>query len=106
MRGITHDVFQATDRCHAPHRLPRPGAAYLRLWVPAWTESCCEQQLWGLAGELPAASARRPGAPYDPAAWQRLAAAQGQEARTAGTPPVSPAATASSATPATSAPSP
>lgn len=76
VHGIAHDVFQVTDWGRAPHRLPRLFAAYLRLWVPAWNETCCEQQLWGLVGALQAVSACLPDAPHDSAAWQRLAAAQ------------------------------
>jgi|GEM_PF-1368091 len=74
--GITHDVFHATDWGRAGRGLPAAQAAYLRLWVPAWTELWLDEQLWDLVGEFLAVSACLPGAPYDPRAWRRLAAAR------------------------------
>ncbi|MEE4540470.1 hypothetical protein V2S66_00620 [Streptomyces sp. V4-01] len=74
--GITHDVFHTADWGRTPDRLPAPLAEYLRLWLPAWTETWLEERLWDLAGEFLAVSACLPGAPYDPLAWRRLAAAR------------------------------
>lgn len=74
--GVTHDVFHVTDWGRAPHRMPEPLPGYLRLWLPAWTTSWQEERQWDLAGELLAVAACTPGAPYDPAAWRVLAAAQ------------------------------
>jgi hypothetical protein len=77
--GITHDVFHLTDWGRAPHRLSRLHADYLRLWVPAWTGNWLEEQVWDVVGELLAVAACLPGAPYDAAAWSRLAAVQGED---------------------------
>ncbi|MFI9048610.1 DUF6895 family protein [Streptomyces sp. NPDC053427] len=74
--GLTHDVFHLTDWGRAPGRLPAELAGYLALWLPSWLENWLEEQLWDLAGELLAVTACLPEAPYDPVAWQRLAAAQ------------------------------
>ncbi|MFD7105214.1 DUF6895 family protein [Streptomyces celluloflavus] len=74
--GVTHDVFHLTDWGRARRRLPAAHAGYLRLWLPAWLECWLEEQLWDLVGELLAVTACLPDAPYDAAAWQRLAAAQ------------------------------
>ncbi|AJT68931.1 hypothetical protein T261_7333 [Streptomyces lydicus] len=74
--GVTHDVFHLTDWGRTPQRLTPELAGYLRLWLPSWLESWLEEQLWDLAGELLAVSACLPDAPYDSAAWQRLAGAQ------------------------------
>ncbi|WP_329362729.1 DUF6895 family protein [Streptomyces sp. NBC_00669] len=74
--GVTHDVYHVTDWGRAPHRMAEPVAGYLRLWLPAWTTSWLEERQWDLAGELLAVAACTPGAPYDPAAWRVLAAAQ------------------------------
>ncbi|WP_322940553.1 DUF6895 family protein [Actinacidiphila paucisporea] len=88
--GITHDVFHATDWGRTPGGLPAPLAGYLRLWLPAWTETWAEERLWDLVGEFLAVSACLPGAPYDLAAWRVLAAAQapdGAVPETGGVPP-------------------
>jgi hypothetical protein len=77
--GITHDVFHVTDWGRAPERLPGSLARYLRLWLPAWTETWLDEGLWDLVGEFLAVSACLPGAPYDPVAWRRLAAARTAE---------------------------
>jgi hypothetical protein len=77
--GITHDVFHLTDWGRAPYRLSRLHADYLRLWVPAWTDTWLEEQVWDLVGELLAVAACLPDAPYNAAAWSRLAAAQGED---------------------------
>ncbi|WP_322942194.1 DUF6895 family protein [Actinacidiphila yeochonensis] len=74
--GITHDAFHATDWGRTPGGLPAPQAEYLRLWLPAWTDLWLDERLWDLAGEFLAVSAVLPGAPYDPVAWRRLAAAR------------------------------
>ncbi|WP_330477080.1 hypothetical protein OG301_03760 [Streptomyces platensis] len=74
--GITHDVFHLTDWGRNRQRLPPELADYLRLWVPSWLENWLEEQLWDLVGELLAVTACLPAAPYDAAAWQRLAGAQ------------------------------
>ncbi|WP_333770565.1 DUF6895 family protein [Streptomyces sp. IBSBF 2435] len=88
--GITHDVFHTTDWGRTPGRLPGPQAEYLRLWLPAWTETWSEERLWDLVGEFLALSACLPGAPYDPAAWRRFAAnrtADGAVPEAGGPPP-------------------
>jgi hypothetical protein len=77
--GLTHDVFHTADWGRSPGRLPAPLADYLRLWLPAWTETWTEERLWDLVGEFLAVAALLPGAPYDPAAWRRLAAARGAD---------------------------
>jgi hypothetical protein len=74
--GVTHDVFHVSDWGRAPDRMPEPLAAYLRLWLPAWTTGWLEERQWDLVGELLAVAACVPGAPYDPVAWRELAAAQ------------------------------
>ncbi|MFE6740250.1 DUF6895 family protein [Streptomyces tubercidicus] len=74
--GITHDVFHLTDWGRNRQRLSPELADYLRLWVPSWLENWLEEQLWDLVGELLAVTACLPAAPYDAAAWQRLAGAQ------------------------------
>ncbi|MEU9113201.1 hypothetical protein AB0D04_15810 [Streptomyces sp. NPDC048483] len=87
--GVTHDVFHLTEWGRRPQRLSAELAGYLRLWLPSWLESWAEEQLWDLVGELLAVSACLPEvsydgsparhggvAPYDAAAWQRLADAQ------------------------------
>ncbi|MFG2093473.1 DUF6895 family protein [Streptomyces sp. NPDC048612] len=74
--GITHDVFHLTDWGRDRQRLAPELADYLRLWVPSWLENWLEEQLWDLVGELLAVTACLPAAPYDAAAWQRLAGAQ------------------------------
>ncbi|GAA1532497.1 hypothetical protein GCM10009730_47270 [Streptomyces albidochromogenes] len=79
--GLTHDVFHLTDWGRAPGRLPPAYADYLRLWLPAWLENWLDEQLWDLAAELLAVTACVPAAPYDAAAWQRLAAAQEPDGR-------------------------
>ncbi|GGU61709.1 hypothetical protein GCM10010211_28410 [Streptomyces albospinus] len=74
--GVTHDVFHLTDWGRDRRRLSPELAGYLRLWLPSWLENWLEEQLWDLVGELLAVAACLPEAPYDPAAWQRLAGAQ------------------------------
>ncbi|MFE7289649.1 DUF6895 family protein [Streptomyces noursei] len=74
--GLTHDVFHLTDWGRNRRRLAPEAAGYLRLWLPSWLENWQEEQLWDLVGELLAVAACLPAAPYDAAAWQRLAAAQ------------------------------
>ncbi|MEV8022224.1 hypothetical protein AB0O76_39140 [Streptomyces sp. NPDC086554] len=74
--GVTHDVFHLTDWGRNRQRLSPELAGYLRLWLPAWLENWLDEQLWDLAGELLAVTACLPKAPYDPAAWQRLADVQ------------------------------
>ncbi|KUL38710.1 hypothetical protein ADL22_17325 [Streptomyces sp. NRRL F-4489] len=74
--GLTHDVFHLTDWGRNRHRLSPEAAGYLRLWLPSWLENWLEERLWDLVGELLAVAACLPGAPYDAAAWQRLAGAQ------------------------------
>ncbi|MFE9389442.1 DUF6895 family protein [Streptomyces sp. NPDC006784] len=74
--GLTHDVFHLTDWGRAPSRLSPAAAEYLRLWLPAWLGGWLEERLWDLAGELLAVGACLPGAAFDAAAWQRLAAAR------------------------------
>ncbi|MFI1801146.1 DUF6895 family protein [Streptomyces sp. NPDC020379] len=74
--GMTHDVFHLTDWGRNRQGLSCELAGYLRLWLPAWLENWLEEQLWDLAGELLAATACLPNAPYDPVAWQRLADVQ------------------------------
>jgi hypothetical protein len=74
--GVTHDVFHTADWGRDPGRLPAPLAGYLRLWLPVWTRTWTEERLWDLVGEFLAVAACLPGAPYDPEAWRRLAAAR------------------------------
>ncbi|MEW1658617.1 MULTISPECIES: DUF6895 family protein [unclassified Streptomyces] len=74
--GLTHDVFHLTDWGRNRRRLSPEAAGYLRLWLPSWLENWLEEQLWDLVGELLAVAACLPAAPYDAAAWQRLAAAR------------------------------
>ncbi|MFG1809591.1 DUF6895 family protein [Streptomyces sp. NPDC049040] len=77
--GITHDVFHVTDWGRTPGRLPAPQADYLRLWLPAWTETWAEERLWDLVGEFLAVSACLPGSPHDPVAWRRFAGSRTAE---------------------------
>ncbi|UJB40712.1 DUF6895 family protein [Streptomyces sp. A1-5] len=74
--GLTHDVFHLTDWGRDRRRLAPETAAYLRLWLPSWLENWLDEQLLDLVGELLAIAAILPAAPYDAAAWRRLAAAQ------------------------------
>ncbi|MFJ4964392.1 DUF6895 family protein [Streptomyces sp. NPDC088729] len=77
--ALTHTVFHLTDWGGAPDRLPESLAAYLRTWLPAWTDGCLESGHWDLAGELLAVAAVLPGPPA-PAlldtAWPVLADVQ------------------------------
>lgn len=74
--GVTHDVFHLTDWGRNRQRLSPETAGYLRLWLPSWLDTWLEEEMWDLVGELLAVTACLPAAPYDPQAWQRLAAAQ------------------------------
>ncbi|MFK0290262.1 DUF6895 family protein [Streptomyces sp. NPDC090442] len=74
--GVTHDVFHLTDWGRNRRRLTPEAVGYLRLWLPSWLENWLEEQLWDLVGELLAVAACLPSAPYDAAAWRRLAGAQ------------------------------
>ncbi|MEV7676377.1 hypothetical protein [Streptomyces sp. NPDC088752] len=77
--ALTHVVFHLTDWGNAPHRMPPRLARYLHHWLPAWLDSCLEEELWDLAGELLAVAACLPvpvpARTVEPA-WARLAAAQ------------------------------
>jgi hypothetical protein len=74
--GITHDVFHTADWGRAKDRLPAEQAAYLRLWLPAWTQTWSEERLWDLTGEFLAVAACLPGCPPDAEQWARFAAAR------------------------------
>jgi hypothetical protein len=80
--ALTHHVFHITDwgahRAGLPHGVGR----YLTHWLPAWLDSCLEEERWDLAGELLAVQACLPPEVPDEAAadadepWARYAAAQ------------------------------
>jgi hypothetical protein len=80
--ALTHHVFHVTDwgtRCAG---LPDDLGRYLTHWLPAWLDSCLEEERWDLAGELLAVQACLPpsahlSAPADAdEPWARYAAAQ------------------------------
>ncbi|MGW1229133.1 DUF6895 family protein [Streptomyces sp. NPDC001478] len=77
--ALTHTVFHVTDWCCFPERMPADIDAYLRAWLPPWTDGCLESLQWDLTGELLAVAAALPGPPPADlldAAWPALAAAQ------------------------------
>ncbi|MBP0457154.1 DUF6895 family protein [Streptomyces montanisoli] len=76
---LTHVVFHLTDWGGDASRVPGDIASYLGLWLPAWLDSCAEDDQWDLLAELLAVAAALP-EPPPPAllhgAWSALAAAQ------------------------------
>lgn len=88
--ALTHHVFHVTDWGVRPEGLSDDLAEYLAHWLPAWLDTCLEEEFWDLAGELLAVQASLPsgaapdGGPTDPVGpagtpWQRFAAAQGSD---------------------------
>jgi hypothetical protein len=76
---LTHVVFHLTDWGADPSRVPDDVAAYLGSWLPAWLDSCMEDDQWDLACELLAVAASLPSPPHPElleGAWSALAAAQ------------------------------
>ncbi|MCF3964269.1 DUF6895 family protein [Streptomyces fuscigenes] len=79
---LTHVVFHLTDWGGDAAGVPDDVAAYLGLWLPAWLDSCLEDDQWDLACELLAVAAALPAPPPGDlfaAAFRALAA--GQDAR-------------------------
>lgn len=80
--ALTHHVFHVTDWGTDRAGLPPELGRYLTHWLPAWLDSCLEEERWDLAGELlavqaclpPAAHVRTPEDADEP--WARYAAAQ------------------------------
>ena len=77
--AVTHTVFHLTDWGNAPQRVPHDVADYLTTWLPAWLDSCLEDEQWDLGCELLAVAACLPQAPQARAAqdaWSRVAGGQ------------------------------
>jgi hypothetical protein len=74
--ALTHHVFHVTDWGTDRAGLPSDLAGYLTHWLPAWLDSCLEEERWDLAGELLAVQACLP-----PAAYSATTGAHGVDAR-------------------------
>ncbi|MFV0131226.1 DUF6895 family protein [Streptomyces sp. HMX112] len=75
----THVVFHLTDWGTDTGGVPPKLAAYLETWLPAWLDTCLDDDHWDLACELLAVAASLPQPPpRAPAeqAWARVAEAQ------------------------------
>jgi hypothetical protein len=76
---LTHVIFHVTDWGHAVRHVPPPVAAYLADWLPAWLDTCLEDEQWDLSCELLAVAASLPRPPSRSLieeAWGALAGAQ------------------------------
>ena len=77
--ALTHTVFHLTDWGRLPHRVPADVRDYLASWLPAWLDTCLEDEQWDLGCELLAVAASLPDRPHRAVAdqaWQRIAQAQ------------------------------
>jgi hypothetical protein len=61
--ALTHHVFHVTDWGTRRNGLPPELAEYLAHWLPAWLDSCLDEERWDLAGELLAVRACLPPEP-------------------------------------------
>ncbi|WP_425588407.1 DUF6895 family protein, partial [Streptomyces tremellae] len=76
---LTHVVFHLTDWGGDPAGVPCDVASYLDLWLPAWLDSCVEDDQWDLACELLAVAGalpEPPGGDLLDGVWSAVAAAQ------------------------------
>ncbi|WP_329458134.1 DUF6895 family protein [Streptomyces sp. NBC_01497] len=77
--ALTHVVFHLTDWGGEAAGVPDDIASYLGQWLPAWLDSCVQDDQWDLTAELLAVAASLPsppGADLLAGAWSALAAAQ------------------------------
>ncbi|GGX73032.1 DUF6895 family protein [Streptomyces minutiscleroticus] len=76
---LTHVIYHLTDWGLAPDAVPPHVAAYLDQWLPAWLDTCLEDEQWDLGCELLAVAAALPRLPDGDTlarAWEGIAAAQ------------------------------
>jgi hypothetical protein len=76
---LTHVVFHLTDWGGEVAGVPGDIARYLTAWLPAWLDSCVDDDQWDLACELLAVAASLPSPPRAETlggVWEALAAAQ------------------------------
>ncbi|MEU6394624.1 hypothetical protein [Streptomyces sp. NPDC046939] len=74
--AVTHTVYHLTDWGRLPDGLPVDVAAYLRDWLPVWTDIWAEAGHWDLMAELMIVDLCLPDARVDAEDWRRLAEIQ------------------------------